>query len=243
MRTLPIVCSAFVLASGLLALPAAAATLTISSQGSNIFGSNGNSSVTITEATLRPGGIGVLAGGFAVTGNLDGVGAAENFIAWCLDISTTLRLPSTYTTTTTPFASGPLSPPRISTIERLFETGLSTLNLGNNADSAGFQLALWEVLYENSGTLSLGTGNFSANHATAAIAVANTLLGNLALGPVTRDYNLTFLQSNDPHNTVDGHYSQHLVTATPVPLPAGGVLLLAGLGALGALRRRARKAA
>ena len=243
MRPLRLFCSALALAASL-ALPASAAvTLTVTQSGATIFGTNGNSSATVVETTLRPLGLGVLAGGFAVKGNLDGLGADEFFTAWCLDIATYLRLPSIYTTTTTPFSSGALTLAKISNIERLFETGYKSLDVTDNIKSAGFQLALWEVLYENSGTFNLAIGNFSVS-SSAAIAAGQALLNGMA-GAINWNYDLTFLQSNDPRNTTDGHYSQHLVTANTglqlvaaVPLPAGGVLLLAGLGALAALRRR-----
>ena len=219
-------------------------TLNVEIQGPGYFGGNGSSNATILETSIRPSGLGVRAGGFALKGNLDGVGPIENFTAWCLDIATYLNLSSTYTATATatPFASGALSFLQISNIEQLFETGLKNLTLGNNAQSTGFQLALWEVFYEQSGTFNLAVGNFRATNSTNAIAAAQALLLGMS-GPLNQSYDLTFLQSNDPRNTHDGHFSQHLVTVTAVPLPAGGVLLLAGLGALPTLRRRATKAA
>lgn len=230
------------LAAGIALVPmsASAVTLTISAQSSSsVFGSNGHSSATIVETTIRPTGVGTKAGGFAVQGNLHGTGV-EQFTAWCLDIATSLKLPSTYTTTTTPFGLARLSLLQISNIERLFETGLKTLALNQNSQSAGFQLALWEVLYEKSGTFNMANGNFSASSSAAAIEKANLLLAGMS-GPITQNYNMTFLQSTDNRSTVGGHYSQHLVTASAVPLPAGGALLLAGLGALAALRRRRAK--
>ena len=74
---------------------------------------------------------------------------------------------------------------------------------------------------------SISTGNFTASSA-GALATAQSLLAGLS-GPVTKKYALTWLQSTDPR--VDGgHYSQNLVTASAVPLPAGGLLLAAAMG-------------
>lgn len=218
-----------------LALPASAATLNLSAQGSNIFGSNGKANATLHGSGLPSVGLGVRAGGFAVKGDLHGTGI-ESFTAWCLDIATRLRLPSTYTTTTTPFAPALISATTLSNIERLFETGFKTQNLSVNSNSAGFQLALWELLNETTGSFNLLSGNFSATKSSAAITRANALLAGMS-GPITQQYTLTFLQSDDSRAR-GGNYSQHLMTVSAVPLPAGGVLLLAGLGALAALRRR-----
>lgn len=235
MRPLRLLCSAIVLATGL-ALPASAVTLTLSAQGSNIFGSNGNATATLTGTGLPSGGLNVRAGGFAVRGNLTGAGV-QNFTAWCLDIATRLRLPSTYTTTNTPFSPNLLSTTTRMNIERLFETGYRLLDLTRPANSAGFQLALWELVNETSGSYSLLSGNFRARNSTAAINKANALLAAMRTGPITQDYRVTFLQSNDSR-APGGHYSQHLVTVSAVPLPAAGLMLLGALAAMAGLRRR-----
>lgn len=240
MRPLRLLCSAIVLATGL-ALPASAVTLTLSAQGSNIFGSNGNATATLTGTGLPSGGLNVRAGGFAVRGNLTGAGV-QNFTAWCLDIATRLRLPSTYTTTNTPFSPNLLSSTTLANIERLFETSFRSLDLTRASNSAGFQLALWELVNETSGSYSLLNGNFRARNSTAAIDKANAFLAAMRTGPITQDYRLTFLQSND-NRAPGGHYSQHLVTVSAVPLPAAGLMLLGALAAMAGLRRRSATAA
>ena len=136
-------------------------------------------------------------------------------------------MPGYYTITTSPFASDPLTTTQIGNVQTLFDMAFGSLTLTSNAQSAGFQLALWEIIYETTGTLSVGNGNFTASGNTGAVNFANTLLGNLvSAGPVTQVYNLTFLESQN---------GQDLVTASPVPLPAAGLLLLAALGIYGVL--------
>ena len=217
-------------------LAASAATMVIYQQlSSSAFGGNGYSAATIKESALLKKGANIYAGGFAVKGNLNGNGI-ENFTAWCLDIATTLRLSSSYRTTTTPFASGPISKGTIENIARLFETGYKGLDLTKASQSAGFQLALWEVMYETTKSFSLYDGNFSASNSTKAIERAQKLLAGMS-GPITRRYSMTYLESYDVR-AWNKHYSQHLVTVQAVPLPAGGLLLIGALGALAALRGR-----
>ena len=227
---------------GLAALgPAQAAPFPVTPQDpGSVFGTNGAATVTITETTLRPSGIGVRAGGFALS-----AAPLGNFIAWCLDIGTYLRVPSNYRITDTPFAdtSGAMSAAQTGGVQRLFDTGFAGLDLGSNVDSAAFQLALWTAFYDP-GSTSLAAGAFTATAAnatgTAAIARAEELLATAAdpLAVITQRWTLTFLESAD---TLNGkHKSQNLVTASPIPLPAGILLLLGGLGAFGLVARRRR---
>lgn len=216
---------------GALALaPAAsdAATVTLSQQSSSIFGTNGHSNVTIKDAPATP--LYVAAGGFALTDGTD------SFTAWCLDVSTWIRLPSLYDQTLTPFPTEALGAAQVANVKRLFNTAYAGLDLTKAVASAGFQLALWELVNETGPAFTLSSGSFTAWNNTAAVAFANTLLAGLS-GPVTGHYHFTFLASNDPR-AKDGHYSQNLVTVAEAPLPAAGWLLVAALGAVGALRRR-----
>ncbi len=225
-------------AATLLLAPAAGAFTINWDNAGNVFGTNGRATVTIDSSSNPDVTATVQAGGFALNGNLFGNGV-ESFTAWCLDIVTTMRNGTNYEATSTPFDLAPnariLTAGQIDSIGRLFDTAFSTLVLSDNAQSAGFQLALWEIVYEKDGNpLNLGDGRFEAwgSGAAAAIAAGQAFLNNLG-GPATATYALTFLQS-DPHR------SQNLVTATlaPVPLPAAGLLLIGALGGLAALRRR-----
>lgn len=223
-----------------LSLPAAAAPFMVEQNGSTAHGDYGHS-----NATLSKGG-NVSAGAFDVSADAFG----GDFAAWCLDLANHLNLPSSYEITSTPFTGNPISTAVQSTVKALFDTAYSTLNLNNSGQSAGFQLALWEILTETKtdkkGNLVYnvsGSSNdkgvfYATNTSSSAINAANGFLGNLN-GTKTGDYTLTFLQSTDG--------KQSLVTAaqpvpppTPseVPLPAAGLLLFGALGGLGVVARR-----
>ncbi len=196
-----------------------------------------------TMTGANPASVAAGVGGLALKDtNPGGLGS---FIAWCLDISTFLALPNAYTTTNTPFSmtTGAITPTRAGDIQKLFNTGYSATVTGitSAAVSAGFQLALWEILYET-GSYGLTTGSFQASGdvVSAATNQANTLLGALS-GPITQAYSLTFLES--PKGANGAQLTQNLVTASAVPLPAAGVLLLTVMGGIGALARYKRKSA
>lgn len=219
---------------GCLAVAAPSEAITLTKQNAaDTFDGGGRLSVTLKGG---PRDVSALAGGFRVT---DG---AENFIAWCLDIATNLSLPSDYNTTSTPFSAsiGAFSATVTSNIQKLFDTTYSTLDLDSNKQSGAFQLALWEILYETSGTFDLTSGTFyQSRTGTAqdhAESLANGYLAGLN-GPVTQRYRLTFWESVAGDN---GKRSQNLVSVEPVPLPAAAWMLIAGIGALAGARRFGR---
>jgi len=201
-------------------------------QPGDIFAGGGVANVTYDnqgeQKTVR-------AGAFRVT---DGV---SNFLAWCLDIANTLSLPAPYTITETPFAAttGALSATVQQNLTRLFNTAYTSVDVNNNAQSAGFQLALWEVVNEGQ-TFDITDGDFRwIAGSTGARDLANSYLAMMT-GPETMQFQLTFFESG-----VDAkgkQFSQNLVSVAPIPLPAGVWLLGAGLIGIAAVGRRRRRA-
>ncbi|WP_306145406.1 VPLPA-CTERM sorting domain-containing protein [Roseibium sp. MMSF_3412] len=173
----------------------------------------------------------VTAGGFRLN-----TGAAD-IIAWCVDIAHNLSLKGLYQVTSTPFTNTfTFSETQKTNIKSLFETTYSSLDLNNNNQSAGFQLALWELIYEKSGNFDVKNGNFKSTTNTDARNFANTFLGNLG-GAVTQSYNIDYYESLG-YGRNNSKYSQNLVSVTPVPLPAAGLLLGCGLAGFYLAQRR-----
>jgi hypothetical protein len=213
---------------------ASAQAVTVSYQNLNSpFNGNGAAGVTVQSIADPVTTVNAKAGGFALKGDIFGNGE-ENFVAWCLDILHYLGNNKTYEVTDTPFVGDPLTALQVSNIGKLFNTAYAGLAIGVQAQSAGFQLALWEIIYENpENAFNIRSGNLSVTigHNTVLDA-AQGFLNNLS-GPVTQHWNLVFLESE---------LNQDLVTATPVPVPAAAGLLLLALGGLAAAGRRRRAA-
>lgn len=223
---------------------ASAGTMTVAQQNPlSVFGDNGHMSVRIYDPVLPATGRATGAGAFDLVASpaQSFTDAAGNFTAFCLDIVGNLHLPRGYTETVTPFAAKALTALQRSNVNKLFNTAYATLNIADNAQSAGFQLALWEIVNETSGTFDAAAGTFYG-HVTitnsAAFTAANAFLGGLG-GPVTGKYGVHYLQADYTYSR-DGSLrsGQDLVTVSPVPLPAAGWMLIFGIGALAVSRRR-----
>jgi hypothetical protein len=220
----------------------------------DVFDGGGSQSVKVSSSYGSSPVTGE-AGGFHLT---DGV---TDFLAWCLDIGHNLVLPFDYSITSDPFSNSvDLTANQIGRINRLFDLEYQTV-MANQSNSAtqdkyagGFQLALWEIVYESSSASSynVASGRFQADSTRsygsdhpfdAAVSLANQFLGdvlNTAL-IATNEFDLIFYQSDRYGGSWgDPKYSQNLVTVTPVPLPAAGLLLGGSLLGLFALKRRKR---
>lgn len=187
-------------------------------QNGNAFGAD-NHHETVTVASPGYNGA-VLAGRFQLTGD-NGFG---DFAAFCVDIYQSLRNPDRYETPANLFGAAVLN-----SIDRLYSSVYAQVDSATEA--AAFQVALWEVIYDNGSAFDLNAGAFSTSGNANVEALASSYLSGLS-NASTGAYNLTFLYSEN---------GQDLVTASPIPLPATSLLLIAGLGGMAAVRAR-RKA-
>lgn len=214
-------------------------TGTIRADTNNSYTSASNSGY---ERTLNVG-----AGGFKMAPDLNGNGtmqlteASQSLVTWCVDIFHTVQ-------------SAKYTDGNLSNLSSYLQTKMSASNLNtsdlkslvnqryttvqqqaNNTYSAAFQLALWEIVNETSGTYNLNSGSFKASgFSTTAISTAQTWLA--LNGNNTGNFKVSYLFD---FNAEANPNTQNLITMSPVPLPAAFPLFLSGLGILGfALRRR-----
>ncbi len=101
-------------------------------------------------------------------------------------------------------------------------------------ESAAFQLAVWEIWFDDD--LSLSTGTFQATSTASVLTWANIYLGAAASGPTPTGWTFYDFTSPDAQDYLSATYSVPLRT-TPEP---GTVILLciAALTAWAAMRRR-----
>lgn len=232
--------SAAVLGALFIASPASALTVT------GVKGTGVTNGGTTVELDLGNNGsieesYSYYLGSFNLT--IDG---SPNIVAFCLDLLDSINLNGTteytYSETTTPFDDNPLTSGTVDQLKDFFDYNYSGLSTA--VEFAGFQLGLWEIVYD--GVLTGSEDYFVDGQLTASasdtdpesiIGKATKFLNNMFLASVTGDYDLTFLESaSDP-----GPDKQDLVYAVEsasaeVPLPAafwllgGGVIGLFGFG-------------
>lgn len=182
-------------------------------------------------------------GGASVDG--DDPSGVGDFLAWCFDVDKTISQGPTLTYT---LNSGmldnnpPYFPGAQDRIQKLFDKSYSLTAgsgvLSSAAKSAGFQIAIWEVLYDDAdtnGDYDLGSGAFTVNTGdSAVVAAANTFLDGTANFAGPKAWDIALYESTD---------SQNLGVASAIPLPAAAWLLLGVSGALVAAKRRSSRKA
>ena len=171
------------------------------------------------------------AGGFVTVLN-----GGPSFTSYCVDLYETISFADpAYTNYSLVDGSAHFIAPHAAAdadIGKLFSAG----HLVNNSKTqAAFQIAIWEIAYETSGSYNLGAGTAQFSGGTAASSGALTLATSWlgSLGVNTMDVKvLESLTLRD----VKGH--QDVVFAQAVPEPSTYALMAAGLMSIGFVARR-----
>jgi hypothetical protein len=160
------------------------------------------------------------AGGFAGTWNSAGI----EF--WCIELNQQFGFGGSYSDYVATVPNSAI----FTMLGQLFTQAHSAAN-DSAMNSAAFQLAIWEIVYDSD--LNLGGGDFRVLGGNAAtVALAQSWLS--ALGNFSDNYHLVLLHSATHQDFVTfGNPFRHLV-----PEPAPLVLLTAALLAVLVVRRR-----
>ena len=215
------------IAAAVMAIGFSAAPLTAQAASKYTYNGPAAGSFTTVNANRTDSGgpnQNLLAGPFAMS-EADPVAALGDFVAWCFEIDQNLVTSSGGTRTYT--LGGVLDTTQRGRIEKLFDANYSTAIETSQPKAAAFQLAIWEVIYDDN--FSLASGGFKSSTGGTLRTEANTFLSNAFSYDGPRLWSITELSSPT---------AQDLGTATAIPLPAAAWLLLGVSGALVAAKRR-----
>jgi hypothetical protein len=128
------------------------------------------------------------------------------------------------------FSSFKLNDQQVTDLSRLF--GNYYAGLSTNNQYAAFQIAIWEIVYENrNNPYDTGSGDVSFTGNSSATSLADTYLATVTAGtgPLTGIVSLAAKGQQD------------MIVAVPLPgASLAGLALMAGLAGIGAFRRRRR---
>jgi len=169
------------------------------------------------------------------TGGFVGRWNGTPIVFWCAELTQYFNVGNTYSDYT-------VSLDQLVQLNELF--GEAGGVAGSSTDnSAAFQLAVWEILYDNGPALDVSSGNFyvtKSPDSSNAIGIANGWLSNLST-PST--YTTFFLFSPSHQNFITGQLPP-LHCCSNVPEPNGALLVVtAGLIVAGMRRRRSKRRA
>lgn len=163
--------------------------------------------------------------------------SGTSFLAYCIELAQGYA-PSTLGAQT--YTVSAYSGVNAGLLQNLFSS--SYAGLSTDVQKAAFQTAVWELTHESSSTLSASNGSFSFDFLTATstaaedaafLALTNSYLSAALSYTGTAKYTLSQLSN--------GSY-QDLITVSAVPEPQTYAMFLAGLGAVGFVARRRRRA-
>ncbi|GEM_PF-731113 len=169
-------------------------------------------------------------------GEFKGTLNGKSFKTYCLDLHEEFYFNQSYSD----YHLTTLDPGRALNMGRLITKYRADVDTA--LESAAFQVALWEILYETDPTYKLTSGAFTETKLDNGVrTLAQGWLSNLGTVSNVYVFKLESLGHYDNrHHWVAGH--QDFLVTTPVPEPSTYALMSAGLLGIGfVVRRRSRR--
>lgn len=217
-----------------IALPgAASASVTITSYAGDPGFLNGTLHYTTLNKTMNVG-----IGRFHLTGTEQPGNSPVDYFTYCADILNNIHTGSFDLISGSAFITDATKLGKIVTLLSntnpllAAATGATAKNI-----SAATQMAVWEILYETSGSYSLSAGNLfmSGGNSGAARTLADTYLGNLS-GLWTND-------GSQQLSVLYAQKNQSQIFLSAVPEPATWAMMIGGFGLVGGMLRRSKRKA
>lgn len=180
------------------------------------------------------------AGGFKMTNT--SVNPNNTFMAWCVDIYDDMNTGSTsYTLKSGADFYSAAQAYMATDLSRLASWVFDNNLLTSGAASAAFQLAVWEIVDDAAGhrNYDVASGDFSVTTSSSwasVLGTANDWLTVVNDGSYGIDRQLSVWQQDVAGST------QNLAVFAPVPEPGIVAMLLSGLGLMGFVARRRKRA-
>ncbi len=212
-----------------------AAPITMHYTGYANGGMGGQITKTAPAPTFTNQSVGAGQFNFNVISSPDPTKWDTNLQAFCIDVDHWLVTGSNveYDIVSATVSSGGITGLQNARVSWLYDNHASGLGSSAQFDAA-FQLALWEIFFEEGTTLNLSDGTFKSNtfgtvSSITTQSLANSLLTGIGNGAVSSDWEFYVLNPTNPNN------NQRLITALSVPPtqvsePGTLFLLIAGLG-------------
>lgn len=196
------------------------------------FTSDLSKTVNITASGVYNGDVKTVAFHWTRTDNVaPGVDntVPNHFDSYCVDLAQTVKANTNFTFNVVPLSDAGYSSSQVMLLSRLWSTYKSGINTTN--ESAAFQLAVWEIVYDTG--LNLTKGLFKVNNSTTITNLAQSYVNAVNSSSYRGGLaSLSVLRS-------DTHQDQITEVCPPVPTPGAAGLAMLGFAMM--LPRRSKR--